>query len=83
MSKEKPCVCIVVENLPVPLDRLVWQESCALRDAGHEVVVICPRMRGFTEPELEAIFWGNMARAYARATGEGTRAHQLEGPVAV
>ena len=51
MSKEKPCVCIVVENLPVPLDRRVWQESCALRDAGHEVVVICPRMRGFTEPE--------------------------------
>ena len=51
MSEKKPCVCIIVENLPVPLDRRVWQESCALRDAGHEVVVICPQMRGFTEPE--------------------------------
>jgi len=47
----KPCILIVVENLPVPLDRRVWQESCALRDAGYEVVVICPRMRGFNKPE--------------------------------
>lgn len=47
----KPCVLIIVENLPVPLDRRVWQESCALRDAGYEVVVICPQMRGFIKPE--------------------------------
>jgi len=50
-SVSKPCVLILVENLPVPLDRRVWQESCALRDAGYEVAVICPQMRGFTEPE--------------------------------
>ncbi len=50
-------VLIIVENLPVPLDRRVWQEACALRDAGHEVTVICPQMRGYTEPEevLEGI----------------------------
>lgn len=47
---KKPAVLILVENLPVPLDRRVWQESCALRDAGYEVVVICPRMRGYTTP---------------------------------
>jgi len=47
----KPCILIIVENLPVPLDRRVWQESCALRDAGYKVVVICPRMRGFNKPE--------------------------------
>jgi glycosyltransferase involved in cell wall biosynthesis len=47
----KPAILIVVENLPVPLDRRVWQESCALRDAGYEVVVICPQMRGYLEPE--------------------------------
>jgi glycosyltransferase involved in cell wall biosynthesis len=40
-----------VENLPVPLDRRVWQEACALRDAGYQVIVICPQMRGFMEPE--------------------------------
>jgi glycosyltransferase involved in cell wall biosynthesis len=53
----KPCILILVENLPVPLDRRVWQESCALRDAGYEVVVICPQMRGYTAPEeqLEGI----------------------------
>jgi glycosyltransferase involved in cell wall biosynthesis len=27
----------------VPFDRRVWQECAALRDAGHEVVVICPQ----------------------------------------
>src|SRR6185436_14582619 len=48
---KKPCVLIIVENLPVPLDRRVWQESCALRDAGYEVVVICPKMRGYTRSE--------------------------------
>jgi glycosyltransferase involved in cell wall biosynthesis len=44
-------VLIIVENLPVPLDRRVWQESCALRDAGYEVIVICPKMRGYTKGE--------------------------------
>ncbi|MBA4150097.1 MAG: glycosyltransferase family 4 protein [Verrucomicrobia bacterium] len=47
----KPAVLIIVENLPVPLDRRVWQESCALRDAGYKVIVICPQMRGYTQPE--------------------------------
>ena len=41
-------ILIIVENLPVPLDRRVWQEACALRDAGHDVTVICPQMRGYT-----------------------------------
>jgi glycosyltransferase involved in cell wall biosynthesis len=54
---KKPAVLIIVENLPVPLDRRVWQEAGALRDAGYEVVVICPQMRGCTLPEesLEGI----------------------------
>lgn len=43
-------ILIIVENLPVPLDRRVWQEACALRDAGHDVTVICPQMRGYTAP---------------------------------
>jgi hypothetical protein len=33
-------ILILVENLPVPFDRRVWQESCAL-GAGDQVVVIC------------------------------------------
>jgi glycosyltransferase involved in cell wall biosynthesis len=35
-------ILILVENLSVPFDRRVWQESRALLDAGHEVTVICP-----------------------------------------
>jgi glycosyltransferase involved in cell wall biosynthesis len=38
---ERSCV-IVVENLPVPMDRRVWQEALALRQAGWTVSVICP-----------------------------------------
>lgn len=36
-------VLILVENLSVPFDRRVWQESRALADAGHQVTVICPQ----------------------------------------
>lgn len=35
-------VLILVQNLPVPFDRRVWQESGALRDAGYDVTVISP-----------------------------------------
>ena len=41
-----PAVCIIVENLTVPLDRRVWKEACALRDAGYRVSVICPKGKG-------------------------------------
>jgi glycosyltransferase involved in cell wall biosynthesis len=37
---------MLVENLPVPLDRRVWQEAGALRDAGWSVTVIGPRGAG-------------------------------------
>ena len=39
-------VLILVENLPSPFDRRVWQEACALRDGGYEVSVISPTGRG-------------------------------------
>jgi glycosyltransferase involved in cell wall biosynthesis len=47
MSERSIAVCIIVENLPVPFDRRVWQEACALRDAGYRVSIICPKGRGF------------------------------------
>lgn len=40
-------VLIVVENLPVPLDRRVWLEATTLVEAGYEVSVICPMGRGW------------------------------------
>jgi glycosyltransferase involved in cell wall biosynthesis len=49
-----PRVLILVENLSVPMDRRVWQESRALVRAGYEVVVVCPMgARMDTEPEVE------------------------------
>lgn len=38
-----PRVLIVVQNLPVPLDRRVWLEAQALTAAGYRVSVICPK----------------------------------------
>ncbi|MFV2091871.1 MAG: glycosyltransferase family 4 protein [Hyphomicrobiales bacterium] len=35
-------ILIIVENLPVPFDRRVWQEARTLRDAGAQVSIICP-----------------------------------------
>ncbi len=50
VSPGKPCrVLIIVENLPLPFDRRVWQEANALRNAGYFVTVICPKGRGFSE----------------------------------
>src|SRR5882724_179877 len=40
-------VLIIVENLPCPFDRRVWQEARTLRDAGCEVSIICPTGRGY------------------------------------
>jgi glycosyltransferase involved in cell wall biosynthesis len=40
-------VLILVENLPVPFDRRVWQEACTLRDAGWAVSIICPTGKGY------------------------------------
>lgn len=42
-------ILIIVENLPVPFDRRVWQEATTLRRAGAVVSVICPTGKDFTE----------------------------------
>ena len=47
-------ILILVENLPSPFDRRVWQEACALRDAGYVVSIICPTGQG-CERSFEAI----------------------------
>lgn len=51
MSFSKPRrILIVVENLPVPLDRRVWQEATTLVENGYQVSVICPMGRGWLKP---------------------------------
>jgi glycosyltransferase involved in cell wall biosynthesis len=43
-------ILIVVENLPVPLDRRVWLEATTLHNEGYEVSVISPMGRGWDKP---------------------------------
>ncbi len=42
MTTPKRRVLIIVENLPVPFDRRVWQEATTLQRSGYDVSVICP-----------------------------------------
>ena len=44
--EKRPRVLIIVQNLPVPFDRRVWLECRALRDAGYDVHVVCPKAPG-------------------------------------
>ncbi len=57
-----PVVVILVENLSVPFDRRVWQEACALRDAGYRVHVVCPRSD--ESPALSEVIEGVVVRRY-------------------
>jgi glycosyltransferase involved in cell wall biosynthesis len=41
-SNREKSVLLVVENLPVPYDRRVWQEALALKSAGFQVSVVSP-----------------------------------------
>lgn len=45
----KRTVLIVVENMSVPLDFRVWKEARCLRDAGYEVITLCPKSAGYQE----------------------------------
>lgn len=40
-------ILIIVENLPVPFDRRVWQEARTLKWAGATVSIICPTGKGY------------------------------------
>jgi len=40
-------VLIIVENLPSPFDRRVWQEATTLHQNGYEVSIICPTGKGY------------------------------------
>jgi glycosyltransferase involved in cell wall biosynthesis len=40
-------VLIIVQNLPLPFDRRVWQEATELVANGYTVSVICPKGKGY------------------------------------
>ncbi len=45
-SRSRNRVLIIVENLPCPFDRRVWQEARTLHAAGYTVSIICPKGPG-------------------------------------
>jgi len=75
-------VLILVENLPSPFDRRVWQEAGTLRDAGVEVSIVCPAGRGcekkFEEIDRIAIYRYNLP-----VEGSGAIGYALEYSVAL
>ncbi|MGQ0522187.1 MAG: glycosyltransferase family 4 protein [Betaproteobacteria bacterium] len=75
-------VLILVENLPSPFDRRVWQEATALRDAGYTVSIICPTGRGY-EKRFEAISGIHIWRYALPVEAEGAKGYAVEYAVAL
>ena len=70
-------VLILVENLPSPFDRRVWQEATTLRDAGYGVSIVCPTGRG-CEKKFEAIDGIDIWRYDLPTEGTGALGYALE-----
>ncbi|HEN47291.1 MAG TPA: glycosyltransferase WbuB [Mizugakiibacter sp.] len=70
-------VLIIVENLPVPFDRRVWQEATTLQQAGYEVSVICPTGKGY-DRRTEVIDGIHIFRHGLPLEAEGALGYLLE-----
>lgn len=70
-------VLILVENLPSPFDRRVWQEATTLRDAGYVVSIICPTGTG-CEKKFELIDAIAVWRYALPLEGEGAKGYAVE-----
>src|SRR5713226_7116815 len=75
-------VLILVENLPSPFDRRVWQEATTLRDAGYLVSIICPTGKGY-ERKFEAIDGIHLYRYRLPVEASGAAGYALEYAVAL
>jgi len=70
-------VLILVENLPSPFDRRVWQEATTLRDAGYAVSIICPTGKGY-ERRAEVIDGIHIWRYRLPHEAEGAAGYLIE-----
>lgn len=75
-------ILIVVENLPLPFDRRVWQEARTLQAAGAVVFVICPTGKGY-EKRYELIEGVHIHRHPLPADGAGPLGYLHEYAVAM
>ncbi len=82
-KKNKPRkVLIIVENLPSPFDRRVWQEATSLKAAGYIVSIICPTGKGY-EKKQEVIDGINIYRHNLPLEAEGAIGYLLEYSIAL
>ncbi|UJP06128.1 MAG: glycosyltransferase family 4 protein [Nitrosomonas sp.] len=70
-------VLILVENLPSPFDRRVWQEATTLRENGYLVSIICPTGKGY-EKEHETIDGIHIYRYHLPFEAEGAKGYLIE-----
>jgi len=63
-------ILIIVENLPVPFDRRVWQEATTLTENGAKVSIICPQTKDYPK-KFEVINDINIYRHPLNAEGTG------------
>lgn len=70
-------VLILVENLPSPFDRRVWQEATTLHANGYEVSIICPTGKGFERHE-EVIDGIHIYRYDLPMEAEGAKGYAVE-----
>lgn len=70
-------VLIIVENLPSPFDRRVWQEATTLHRAGYQVAIICPTGKGF-EKKYELIEGVHIYRHHLPVEASGALGYALE-----
>ena len=70
-------VLILVENLPSPFDRRVWQEATTLTANGYLVTIICPTGKGF-EDAYECVEGVHIYRYTLPNEAEGALGYLLE-----
>lgn len=70
-------VLILVENLPSPFDRRVWQEATTLRANGYGVSIICPTGKGY-EKHYEEIEGIHIYRYDLPMEAEGVKGYAVE-----
>ncbi|MEN3364335.1 MAG: hypothetical protein V7606_1609 [Burkholderiales bacterium] len=70
-------VLIMVENLPSPFDRRVWQEATTLQGAGYEVSIICPTGKGF-ETKYEVVEGIHIYRYRLPLEASGAKGYLVE-----
>lgn len=70
-------ILFIVENLPSPFDRRVWQEATTLHSHGYEVSIICPTGKGY-EAKYEVIDGIHIYRHNLPIDAKGALGYLLE-----